>query len=58
MNELIKYFGVILVIIGVGVLGYYASEGGMIASNTLLVTALVLMIGGMVVHIILNRILD
>jgi len=58
MNELIKYFGVILIIIAVGILGYYASEGGMIRSNTLLVTSLVLMIGGLVLHIILNRILD
>ncbi len=58
MNELIKYFGVILIIIAVGLLGYYASAGGLITSNTLLVTALILMIGGMVLHIVLNRILD
>ena len=56
MNELIKNLGVILVIIGAGVLGYYAAYH--ITSNTPLVTALLLMVGGMVVHIVLNRVLD
>lgn len=56
MNELIKYLGVILIIIGAGVLGYYAANH--ITSNTPLVTALILMIGGMVAHIVLNRVLD
>jgi membrane protein YdbS with pleckstrin-like domain len=56
MNELIKYFGVILVIIGAGVLGYYAANH--ITSNSPLVAALLLMVGGMVVHIVLNRVLD
>jgi len=56
MNELIKYFGVILVIIGAGVLGYYAANH--ITSNAPLVTSLLLMVGGMIVHIVLNRFMD
>jgi hypothetical protein len=56
MNDLIKYTGVILILIGVGILGYYGINH--LTSNTPLVSAMGLMIGGMVLHIILNRIYD
>jgi len=56
MNEVLKNFGIILIIIGVIILGYYAANN--ITSNTPLVVSFILMTGGMVLHIILNRILD
>ena len=56
MNDILKNFGIILIIIGVGILGYYAANH--ITSNTPLITAFILMVGGMVLHIVLNRVLD
>lgn len=56
MNDVIKNFGITLIIIGVIILGYYAANH--ITSNTPLVVSFILMVGGMVLHIILNRILD
>ncbi len=56
MNEFLKYSGIVLIILGVGVLGYYAANH--ITTNGPLVFSLVLLVGGMVTHIVVNRILS
>jgi len=56
MNEFLKYIGIVLIIFGAGVLGYYATNH--ITTNGPLVFSLVLLVGGMVTHIVVNRILS
>jgi len=56
MNEFLKYAGIIFIILGAGVLGYYATNH--ITTNGPLIFALVLLVGGMVTHIVVNRILS
>ncbi|NPA35308.1 MAG: hypothetical protein GXO47_00505 [Chlorobi bacterium] len=54
MNEFIKYFGIVLILIGVGILGYYGTYH--LTTNTPLVIAMLLLLGGLVTYIVLNRI--
>lgn len=56
MNTFMKNFGIILIILGVLVLAYYAMENPV--SNATLIVAGILMIGGIAGHIIFNRIFD
>ncbi|WP_158522749.1 hypothetical protein [Geofilum rhodophaeum] len=56
MNDFIKYLGVLLILIGVGVLGWYSIQNP--TGNALLIAATLLLVGGLALHIILNRILD
>lgn len=56
MNEFLKYLGAIILLIGVIVLAVPFFGGGM--TNTLLLVGLVLIIGGFLVHIILNKKLE
>ncbi len=53
MNNLLKYLGVIVLLIGVAVLAVPAITGGM--SNTILIAGLALVIIGYFAHIILNK---
>lgn len=56
MNEFLKYLGVLLILIGVGVLGWYSYQNP--TENAMLIAATLLLVGGLALHIILNRILD
>ncbi|WP_430812138.1 MULTISPECIES: hypothetical protein [unclassified Carboxylicivirga] len=56
MNTFLKNFGILLIIAGVVVLAVYAMNP--IVSNTPLALAALLLIGGIAVHIILNRVLE
>lgn len=56
MNELLKYVGVIILLIGVVVLAVPFLGGGM--TNTLLLVGLFLIIAGFFVHIFLNKKLE
>jgi len=56
MNAIVKYLGVLLVFIGVIILGVYAANPSV--SNTPLVSSLLLMIGGMIIYVVLNKIFD
>ncbi|MCT4589877.1 MAG: hypothetical protein N4A71_18780 [Carboxylicivirga sp.] len=56
MNTFLKNFGIILIILGVVVLGIYSIDTP--ASNTPLIFAGLLLIGGTIVHVILNRIIE
>jgi len=56
MNVFLKNFGIILIILGVVVLGFYSLEPS--TSNAPLIFAAGLMIGGIAVHVILNRIIE
>ncbi|MBK3518387.1 hypothetical protein [Carboxylicivirga marina] len=56
MNTFLKNFGIILIILGVVVLGFYSMNNP--TSNTPLIFAALLMIGGIGAHVILNRIID
>lgn len=56
MNEFIKYIGIVLVFIGVIILGVYAVQN--MTSNTYLILAGSLVFGGLVVHVIVNRVID
>ena len=56
MNQFMKNLGILVIILGACVLGYYmlvAHHG-----NGILISAGVLMIGGIALYIILNRIFD
>lgn len=53
MNELLKYLGVIILLIGVAVLALPFLSGGQ--SNTLLLVGLALIIGGFFTHIFINK---
>ncbi|MCG8578335.1 MAG: hypothetical protein MI866_00360 [Bacteroidales bacterium] len=54
MNTFLKNFGIILILVGVVVLGLYSMNPS--TSNTPLAIAALLMVGGIAVHVILNRI--
>jgi len=56
MNTFLKNFGIILILVGVVVLGFYSMNTP--TSNTPLALAALLLVGGIGVHIILNRIID
>ncbi|WP_439181500.1 hypothetical protein [Carboxylicivirga taeanensis] len=56
MNAFLKNFGIILILLGVAVLAFYMMNTP--ASNTPLVFAAVLLVGGLIVHIGMNRIID
>lgn len=56
MNQFLKYSGVLLILFGVIILGIYAYRS--LVSNTLLIVSALLLIGGLAIHIILNKILD
>lgn len=56
MNTFLKNFGIILIILGAVVLSVYSTNPT--ASNTPLVFAALLMVGGTALHVILNRIID
>ncbi len=56
MNVFLKNFGIILIILGVGILAFYTVSNPV--SNTPLVFAGLLMIGGIAAHIILNKIIN
>lgn len=53
MNTLLKYIGVVVLLIGVAILAIPFLTGGM--SNTILMTGLVVMLIGYFGHIILNK---
>ncbi len=56
MNQFLKNFGIIMIIIGVAVLAFYTLNTPV--SNTPLVLAGLLMVGGVAAHIILNRVVE
>lgn len=56
MNQFLKNFGIILIILGVAVLAFYTINTPV--SNVPLIFAGFLMVGGTAAHIILNRIID
>jgi len=53
MKQFLKYIGIILILIGVGV--FYAYAKSLQPSNTLLITGLCFVIGGFFAHLFLNR---
>lgn len=53
MNELLKYLGAIILLIGVAVLAVPFLSGGI--TNSLLLVGLFLIIAGFFVHIFLNK---
>lgn len=53
MNELLKYLGVIILLVGVAVLALPFMQG--IHSNTLLLVGMALIIGGFFTHIFMHR---
>ncbi len=56
MNQFLKNLGILVVILGAALLGYYMSVAQ--HGNGILVAAGVLMVGGIALHIILNRIFE
>jgi len=56
MKELLKYLGVLLILTGVVILSFYAFKG--MINNLLLVVAGLLLVGGLLLYIIFNRIYD
>ncbi|MDG5799149.1 hypothetical protein QA597_02095 [Marinilabiliaceae bacterium ANBcel2] len=56
LKELLKYLGIIFMIIGVAILGYYIFNN--LINNGLLILAGALMVGGVAVHVIMTRILE
>jgi hypothetical protein len=55
MNGLVKYLGIILVIIGALVLIIPYFAGVIISNNTLLIIAICLFVAGLLTHIIINK---
>lgn len=53
MNELIKYLGIILILIGTAVLAVPQFMGAM--TNTILLVGLFTIAIGIIVHIVINR---
>lgn len=53
MNTLLKYLGVIVLLIGVAILAVPTITGGL--SNTILLAGIVVIIVGYLVHIFLNK---
>ncbi len=56
MNKLLKYSGLLLIIIAVIILGVYSYAN--LVSNTLLAISILMLVGGLAVHIIMGKILD
>lgn len=56
MNLFLKNLGILVVILGACLLGYYMSIAH--HGNGILIAAGVMMIGGIALHVILNRIFD
>lgn len=56
MNTFLKNFGILLIILGVVILGVYTINTPV--SNLPLVFSGLLMIGGIAVHVVINRIMD
>lgn len=56
MNQFLKYLGVLLILVAVGILGVYVYKN--VTSNTLLVVSALLLVGGLAVHVIINKIVD
>jgi hypothetical protein len=56
MKELLKYLGLFLILTGVVVLGIYAFAS--MVSNLLLIIAGLLLVGGVALYILFNRIFD
>ncbi len=56
MNQLLKYLGVFMILIAVVILGLYMYENAV--SNTLLIVSGLLLIGGLAVYVILNKITE
>lgn len=54
MNQIMRYVGIMLVLLGVFVLALYFF--GLFDGNGALGTAAVLLVGGMIGHIVLNKI--
>jgi hypothetical protein len=56
MRNFIKHLGVVVILLGVILLGIYAFLG--LISNTVLVIAALLLLGGVAAHIILNKVFE
>ena len=56
MNIFLKNFGILLIILGVVILGVYTFNTPV--SNVPLAFSGLLMVGGIAVHVIINRIMD
>ena len=56
MKEFVKRFGIIFIVLGVLVLSY--AEIAKLNNNTFLLVSAVLIMGGFILYIILNNILD
>ncbi len=56
MKDLLKYLGVLLILIGVVILGIYAFQS--MINNVLLVVAGLFLVGGVAAYIVFNRIYD
>ncbi|GAO28209.1 hypothetical protein [Geofilum rubicundum] len=56
MKELLKYLGLFLILAGVVVLGFYAFAS--MISNLFLIIAALLLVGGLALYILFNRIFD
>jgi len=56
MKNSLKYLGLLFIILGVATLSYYASQS--IINNLYLIIAGGLIIGGLSLYILLNRIID
>ncbi len=54
MNQLMRYLGIIAVLVGVIILGLYYL--GVMTGNGTLITAGIIMVLGLIGHIILNKI--
>ncbi len=54
MNKLMRYLGIVIILLGF--LCLFAYFLGMMVSNTTLIVAACLMVGGVVAHVILNKI--
>ncbi len=55
MKEIVKYLGVLIILIGVGIFYYYSTLVG--AHNELLYSGIGCVMGGLIVHILLNKFL-
>ncbi len=55
MNDLKKYLGVIIILIAVIILIFPALCGNAISSNGMLITVIILLVAGLLVHIFMNK---
>ncbi len=53
MKEIIQYLGAIVVLVGVIMLGIVVGKG--VEGNKMLITSGILVIGGFLIHVIINR---